>query len=351
MKIAIDISPLSTGHSVRGVGFYLKHLKDSLEKYHPEHTYILFKEIKEIPHSVDLIHYPFFDPFFINYPLIKTKPTVVTVHDLIPLKFPEYFPVGIKGRLKWELNKGLLRTMDRIITDSSCSKEDIVDIVSYPQEKVDVIHLAAGEDFKKVQLTKETRLEMKEKYNFPDKFALYVGDVTWNKNLPNLVRASKEASIPLVMVGKALTQTEYDRNHPWNADLVAVQKLIEGDANFLPLGFVEDLDLLTLYNMATVFVFPSLYEGFGLPILEAMACGTPVVTTKEGSLNEIAGEAAYFVDAQGIESLTHGLKTVFHSEKLQEELSIKGLQRVHEFSWRKTASETIKIYESVVSSQ
>ena len=108
MKIAIDISPLSTGHKVRGVGFYLRHLKDALEKYYPQHTYVLFKDSRDIPEDVDLIHYPYFDPFAVTQPLMKKKPTVVTVHDLTPLRFPEHFPSGIKGRLKWQLNKGIL---------------------------------------------------------------------------------------------------------------------------------------------------------------------------------------------------------------------------------------------------
>ncbi len=349
MRIALDISPLSSGHKVRGVGFYLKHLKDALEKYYPQNTYILFKDRSEIPQDIDLIHYPYFDPFTINHPLRKTVPTIITVHDLIPLKFPEYFPVGIKGRLKWQLNKGILGTMDRIITDSQSSMQDIVEIVGYPQERVDIVHLAAGENFKKFSLQKSDIRELIEKYNIPEKFILYVGDVTWNKNLPRLVEAVIDTDIPLVMVGKALTEQDYDHSHPWNSDLVKVQKMIEGNSKVLPLGFVEDKDLVALYNAATLFVFPSLYEGFGLPILEAMACGTPVVTSRSGSLEEIAGEAAYLVDSERVESIAHGIKTVFSNEKMQQELAEKGLQRANEFSWEKTAKETIAVYDKVIS--
>lgn len=365
MKIAIDISPLSTGHKVRGVGFYLRHLKDALEKYYPQHTYVLFKDSRDIPEDVDLIHYPYFDPFTVTQPLLKKKPTVVTVHDLTPLRFPEHFPSGIKGRLKWQLNKGILRTMDALITDSECSQNDVVEIVGVKSENVRVVHLAAGEQFKDIKLQNDDIRRLIDKYNIPEIFALYVGDVTWNKNLPRLVEAvlqlnsqssvvspqksdTRPQVIPLVMVGKALAEQDFDHSHPWNSDLVKVQKMIEGKSTILPLGFVEDEDLVALYNAATVFVFPSLYEGFGLPVLEAMACGTPVVTSREGSLEEVAGEAAYFVDPESVESISLGLERVWKSKEIQKELQEKGLKRVQEFSWHKTASETIKVYEKVL---
>lgn len=348
LKIGIDISPLSSGHRVRGVGFYLRHLKDALEKYYPQHTYVLFKDSRDIPEDVDLIHYPYFDPFAVTQPLMKKKPTVVTVHDLTPLRFPEYFPSGIKGRLKWQLNKGILRTMDALITDSECSKIDVMEIVGVKRENVQVVHLAAGEQFRNISLQKSDIRVLTDKYNIPEIFALYVGDVTWNKNLPRLVEAALTSEIPLVMVGKALAEQDFDRSHPWNSDLVQVQKMIEGKSTILSLGFVEDEDLVSLYNAATVFVFPSLYEGFGLPVLEAMACGTPVVTSRAGSLEEVAGDGAYFVEPESVESISHGLERVWKSKEIQKELQEKGLKRAHEFSWHKTASETIKVYENVL---
>src|SRR5579872_7086795 len=105
MKIAIDISPLSSGHKVRGVGFYLQHLKDALMKYFPEHEYIWFEKPSEIPKDVDLVHYPYFDPFSLTLPFKRLQKTVVTVHDLTPLIFPEDFPSGFKGTLKWRLQR------------------------------------------------------------------------------------------------------------------------------------------------------------------------------------------------------------------------------------------------------
>jgi glycosyltransferase involved in cell wall biosynthesis len=192
------------------------------------------------------------------------------------------------------------------------------------------------------------KLEIKKRYGLPDHFLLYVGDVTWNKNLPRLIDAAKNLKIPLVMIGKSLVSDDYDHNNPWNADLNKVNELVRGDENIIRLGFVSAEDLIAVYNLATVFALPSLYEGFGLPILEAMACGCPVVTSKEGSLEEVAGNAAFFVDAYDVESIAAGIKKVFGDENLQKELSEKGLEQVKKFSWKKTAEETINAYKGVL---
>lgn len=123
MKIAIDVSPLESGHKVRGVGFYLSNLLDSLNTYFPQHTYHQIKRGEKVPTDADVIHYPYFDPFFITLPLKFSKPTVITIHDLTPLKFPTLFPAGKKGRFKWEIQKRLVKKASRIITDSHNSKK------------------------------------------------------------------------------------------------------------------------------------------------------------------------------------------------------------------------------------
>lgn len=192
------------------------------------------------------------------------------------------------------------------------------------------------------------KLEIQKRYNLPERFVLYVGDVTWNKNLPRLLEAVKQINLPLVMVGKALVSEDYDRTNPWNDDLVKVQQEAEANTNVIRLGFVSNEDLVGIYNMATVFIMPSLYEGFGLPVLEAMASGCPVITTKEGSLPEVAGEAALYVDAYSTESIAEGLKKVFNDENLRKELSKKGLKRAAEFSWKKTAENTLEVYRRVL---
>jgi len=349
MKIAIDISPLQTGHKVRGVGFYLEHLKNALIKYYPENEYVFFERGEKLPQDIDLVHFPYFEPFFLALPLYKKFKTVVTVHDLTPIVFPNAFPRGIKGEIKWQMQRYALRQADAILTDSQSSKKDIIKHVGAKESRIHVVYLAAGEEFKIIQSSRLKTENLRKKYNLPGKFILYVGDVTWNKNLPRLIDAAKELKIPLVMIGKNLVSENYDQNNPWNSDLNRINELAKGDESIIRLGFVSAEDLITVYNLATVFVLPSLYEGFGLPILEAMACGCPVVTSKEASIPEVAKDAAFYVDAYDVKSIASGMKEVFGSENLQKQLREKGLENAKRFSWKKTAGNTIRVYQQVLS--
>lgn len=355
MKIAIDISPLRTGHKVRGIGFYLQHLKDALGQYFPEHSYTFFTNPSRIPSNVDIVHYPYFDPFQLTRPLLKNKPTVVTVHDLTPIKFAEHFPSGKKGTLMWKMNKLLLKQVDAVIADSEASKKDIIALAGVHPEKISVVYLAAGESFTLLgdsssgeKLLRTKSQELRTKYSLPEKFVLYVGDVTWNKNLPRLVRAVQKADVPLVMVGKALAQTEYDKSNPWTHDLQEVQQLVQNDERIHILGFIPDEDLAMLYNIATVFVMPSLYEGFGLPVVEAMQSGCPVISSREGSLPEVSGEAVLYTDAHDTDALAEDIKKIFSDKRLRERLAEKGLERAKKFSWKSTAQKTLEVYERVL---
>lgn len=351
MKIAIDVSPLknskSLHHRVRGTGFYIENLKKSLFKYYPQNEYIFFTKEQDLPSDLDLIHYPYFEPFFLTLPFHKRHKTVVTVHDLTPFVFPEHFPVGLRGKLKWWIQKMSLGRADAVITDSQSSKNDIMRFANIPESRIAVVYLAAGEQFKRIKNQKSKINSIKTKYGLPEKFALYVGDATWNKNLPRLIEATKKADIPLVMVGKALKEERFDQKNPWNKDLVAVQNLSKKEKNIIRLGFVSTEELVLLYNVGTVFVMPSLYEGFGLPVLEAMQCGCPVVTSKEGSLPEVGGEAALYVDAYSKDNIARGISEVFSSVQARKKLSAKSLEQAKKFSWEKTVAKTFQVYESI----
>ena len=351
MNIAIDISPLHSGnflqHRVRGTGFYIENLKTSLEKYFPENNYIYFIKGDKLQKNTDVIHYTYFEPFFLTLPLEKKHKKIVTVHDVTPLVFPIHFPPGIKGKIKWEIQKKALKNSDIIITDSSSSKRDIIKYTGIKDEKIKVIYLAAKENFVPLK-NKNTKQEITKKYNIPSEFILYVGDITWNKNVPRLIEAVNTIEIPLVIVGKALSDKELgktDRKNLWNQDLFKVEQLIKQNKEIFRLGFVPEEDLIKLYNSARVFLMPSLYEGFGLPVLEAMSCGCPVITSKDGSLEEVGGEAVFYVDAHNTNSIASGVKEVFIDSKKQIELKKKGLVQAKKFSWKKTAEETIKVYE------
>lgn len=348
MKIAIDVSPLQNDNKVRGVGFYLEHLKNSLAKYFPENEYVPFVRGESLPNGVEAIHFPYFEPFFLALPIYRQYKTIVTVHDLTPIVFKSAFPRGIKGQIKWQMQRYALKQASAILTDSESSKKDIIKHVGVRESKVNVVYLAAGENFKVLDKSKLNAEKTRKQYNLPEKFILYVGDVTWNKNLPRFLDAVKLTKLPLVMVGKNLVSETYDKTSPWNVDLNRVNELVKGDSNITRLGFISSEDLVRIYNLATVFAMPSLYEGFGLPILEAMSCGVPVVTTKEGSLKEVAGDAAFYVDGYDYESIANGLTKIFNDLDLQKELSEKGLKNAKRFSWKKTAENTLKVYQEVV---
>jgi glycosyltransferase involved in cell wall biosynthesis len=330
MRVAIDVSPLRSGHylqhRVRGTGFYLRNLLDNLRKYHNEIEYVEFQRGEDAG-DVDIVHYPYFEPFFITIPAIKKSKTIVTVHDLTPLVFKEKFPAGIKGNIKWRLQKNSLKKADAIITDSLSSKKDI------------------ASHFRK--LDKKIALEATRKFKLPDKYILYVGDVTWNKNLPRLIEAVNKTKYPLVIVGNAFKKDDHDYSNPWNQDLKKAKELASRNNNIISLRFVEDEELVALYNSAHLFLMPSLYEGFGLPILEAMQSGCPVVCSDKGSLGEVAGNAAWFVNPTDVGSIIQGIEKVFEDEKVRKNLIDEGFSQAKKFSWKKTADETVKVYENV----
>ncbi len=346
MKIAIDVSPLSSGHAIRGVGFYLKNLLKALRKYHPEHEYSEFTHSLSAVSNADVVHYPYFDPFFLTLPFFTSKKIVVTVHDLTPLILPGDFPVGVKGKIAWEIQKYALKRAQRIITDSQVSKRDIERLTGISSGTIDSVYLAAGEQF--IVLPENKVSSVRKKYHVPDVFALYVGDGTANKNLPRLVKAMSKENIHLVMVGKSLVDESVDLSNVWTKDIQDVRSLAKANPQEISLlGFISDDDLVGLYNAASVFVMPSLYEGFGLPILEAFSCGCPVVTSEKGSLQEIAGGAAHIIDPYDIESIANGAKKVLQDKKYAHQLREAGLRRSKDFSWEKTAQETVASYEKV----
>lgn len=346
MIIGIDISPLKTGHQFRGTGSYTDNLTQALKKYDPENDYKFFTLQEKLPANLDLIHYPYFEPFFLTLPLKKLLPTIVTIHDLTPLVFPNHFPRGVKGEIKWQIQKRSLKGVAAVIVDSKNSQKDVTKYTSIPEEKIFVVYLAAGEEFR--QLKPEELIKIKIKYSLPEKFVLYIGDATWNKNVPGLVRAIQKINLPLVLIGKKLAESDFDRRNPWNNDLLKVEKLTYGDKKIFKLGFIPQEDLVGIYNLATVCVQPSFYEGFGLPVLEAMSCGCPVITSKGGSLPEVAGDAAFYIDPYDIDDMANGVGEIYFNTPVQERFRKVGFLQAKKFSWKKTAEETVKVYKQVL---
>jgi glycosyltransferase involved in cell wall biosynthesis len=347
MKVAIDISPLKSGHQFRGIGAYTKRLVEAFQAMKVADFEVVLVEKKEIPSDCDLIHYPYFDLFYSSLPLMRRKKTVVTIHDTTPLVFPKHFPPGIKGKLKHQRQKLILKTVDWVMTDSKNSRKDIIKYLNYPQERITVVPLAPGEIFKPVK-EKKALARIKKKYRLPDQFILYVGDVNYHKNILGLVKASRSIKITLVIVGKQATQKKFDRTHIENQSLVQLLREYGEDPNVKRLGFVSEEDLVLIYNLASVYCQPSFYEGFGLPVLEAMACGLPVVTSQKASLAEISGRAAIFIDPYDIKDIANGLTVALEDESLREDLIQKGFKQAQKYSWEKTAHETYQVYQKVV---
>jgi len=347
MKVAIDLTPLYSAHQFRGSGFYTKRLVEAMEKIAPKkgaELEFVKSTDKLLFVEADVIHFPYFSPFFLTLPGKKLAKSVVTIHDLIPIKHLEHYPPGIRGRLRWEIQKRRLKKVEAVITDSEYWREEIPKLSGFPKEKIFVIPLSAGEEFKKSKV-KSQKLKVKEKYQLPDNFVLYVGDVNWNKNVTGLVKAFEifnfQFSIfKLVLVGKAFE----DNNLKETQEILQLIKELNLINQTKILGYVPTEDLVGIYNLATVFCLPSFSEGFGLPVLEAMACGCPVVAGRTSSLPEICDEAAVLVDPYDINDIARGIKKAIENK---EKLGEKGIKQAAKFSWQQTANLTLEVYEKV----
>lgn len=323
MKVALVKSP-TVQSTLRGVGVYGQRLTAALEK-------ISGVEITNI--NPDVTHYLYFDPFFLTLPPVRFKKTVVTVFDLTPIVLKNLYPRGIRGEIKWQIQKRLLKTADAVITISESAKKDIEKIVGLPKERIFVTYLAAGPDYKSLNYQREDTV-------------LYIGDVDPNKNITALLKAM--VLLPkyqLVLVGKAFLEPDLP-------EATATRKEIKdlGIENRVILaGFVSEEEKIALLNRAKVYCQPSIYEGFGLPVLEAMSCGTPVVCGKNSSLPEVAGEAAIYADVTSPDDLADKLLKILKLPKDErEKLSAECLLQAKKFSWEKTAKETYAIYQKVL---
>jgi glycosyltransferase involved in cell wall biosynthesis len=351
LKVALDVSSTKSGHKFRGIGFYTTRLAEHLEKLakdEAEFDLELFTQDQELP-PADLYHYPAFSPFFFSIPFMMLAHSVVTIHDLIPLQFPKHFPPGLKGKLRWKAQKFLLKFVRHVITDSRASRDVIVKEVGLAPTAITPIYLAADEIFT-TNPSEQNKSEIRDKYNLPDNFVLYVGDINWHKNVMNLARICVKLKIPLVVVGKQAVNPEVDIMHPWNLDLAQFQAFAkEYNSLIIRLGFVPSEDLVAIYNLATLMAMPSYAEGFGLPILEAMQCGLPVITSKTSSMQEIANQAAILVDPHKNSSLEGALKLLWSDKNMRDALSKAGIERAKTFTWEKTARQTLEVYKTSLS--
>ncbi|HAU30906.1 MAG TPA: glycosyltransferase family 1 protein [Desulfotomaculum sp.] len=285
---------------------------------------------------LDIIHNPTQGSTFFRF---KQK-YILTVHDITVFIVPKEHPVYriLFGKL---LFPRTLKTADKIITDSNSTKKDLINYFNIPEEKIKVIFLGVDEKFK--PLDKEEINEVKQRYNLNFPFILYVGTLEPRKNIPTLIKAfyklkKKNIEHKLVITGK--------KGWKYKKIFETIDKLnLQKNVTFT--GYVSDEDLPALYNTADLFVYPSLYEGFGFPPLEAMACGTPVITSNTSSLPEVVGDAGIMVNPYDVDGLADAMHEVLTNDGLREDMIKKGLERAKMFSWEKCARETLRVYEEV----
>lgn len=292
------------------------------------HTVLPYRTYKS---KIDVLHIP------VNViPIFSNCPTVLTVHDTTILQNPQNFTFWYRNYSRLFLPM-LAKKAKVILTVSENSKRDIVKQLKIPPEKVVVTYLAASDDFKTVSVRELERV--KKCYNL-DSFILTVGSLEPRKNIPRLLQAyasllKKGFQHTLVHVGPK----------GWLYDEIysEVERLsLNEKVRFL--GRIPLPDLVSLYNAATLFVYPSLYEGFGLPVLEAMACGCPVITSNISSLPEVAGDAGILVDPSDVSQIADSIESVCEDKQKAGLLKNAGIKRAKEFSWKRCAKETLDVY-------
>jgi glycosyltransferase involved in cell wall biosynthesis len=369
MRIAFDGTTLTPGRT--GVGYYtehlLQHLAREIQNTGDELVVVSNQPIdttRPLPHHVtthDRLRFPIRIAWmqmlagrvledvradvahFTNgmLPLGTGAARVVTIHDMSLKLYPECHP--LRRRV---INRPLVsvaaKVADAVVAVSNSARDDLLRFHNIPAERISVVHEAAGPDFRPIR-DRVLRGRMRLRYGLPERFMLYVGAIEPRKNLPRLVEAFAQArrqglAHELVCVGP----------YGWSSrDLYDhVNRLgLRRSVHFT--GYVPAEDLPAIYSLSEFFVFPSLYEGFGLPVIEAMACGTPVITSNTSSLLEIAAGAADTVDPHDGDALAAALVTLGTSVERRRELAARGLERAQQFSWARTAKEMLALYRRV----
>ncbi|WP_042686793.1 glycosyltransferase family 4 protein [Methermicoccus shengliensis] len=292
--------------------------------------------------GIDVLHVPShwynqLTPFLLN----RTK-KVLTIHDLVPILLPETH-TGITV-MTWAPTLRLIaHRIDMIATDSHATKLDCMRHLGIPEERIRVVYCGVDPKYRPLEDREAILKDLEERYGIKKPFVLYVGTLEKRKNIPTLLRAlyrlKKSGVCPLLVIAG---------RRGWKYDDIfdTIHELkLEHDVLFT--GYVPEDDLVALYNAADLFVYPSLYEGFGLPPLEAMACGCPVITSNTSSLPEVVGDAGIMVDPHDVNALADAMERVLTDESLREDMRRRGLERAKRFSWQRSAREMWDIYEEV----
>lgn len=374
MKIAINTLPLLS--PLTGVGNYTYQIAKTLREIDRTHEYTYFQgyytsnlispgenprtlyHLKEIVRKIPLLGTAarnlrgfanyfssrqfdlYFEPNFIPIN-VPARHIIVTIPDFSFALFPEWHPrdkVRYFQKHFWQK----IKKAERIIVISDFIRNEAIQHFRLPEERLTTIHLGVDREVFKLYDPQDL-WPIKQKYHLPENFILFVGSIEPRKNLMNLLRAYRDLEesirreVKLVLVGFK----------GWENEAIAsLIKKLKSDVFYL--GYVPEADLGKIYNLAQLFVYPSLYEGFGLPPLEAMACGCPVVVSNVASLPEVCGDAAFYVNPQDIQSIAEGIHRCLTSSTSRESLKSKGLERCRLYSWQKSAEEHFKVFEEVI---
>jgi len=368
MKIGVDIRSLMDNR-YSGVSWYTYHLLENLLALDQKNQYLLFYNSRKkttVPEfsqinafncgfnypnklfnlAVNFFDFPKFDQliggvdlFFLpNLHFASWSPNcrrVLVVHDLSFLKFSDFFPWKMRLWQKLVLRKGVIKQADILIADSDNTKEDLVDLLGIPAEKIRVVQLGVSKHYRQLDKADPILAAVRTKYNLPEKFILYLGNLEPRKNIETIIESFKniEGDNHLVIAGGL----------SWKAKLV--RTLANQDKRIKLIGYVAEPDKPALYNLAEIFLYPSYYEGFGLPIMEAMACGCPVIAANNSSQLEVVDRAGLLVDPYNQGEIVAAINCLRTDSRFRAQLINQGLERAQQFSWQKTARKTLQIFE------
>lgn len=367
MKIAFDGKRFFNNAS--GLGNYSRDLVRILAAYFPENQYVLFnnnqsergKEILNLSNvsfketskgklsrqfkmgkDAQNIDADIFHGLSGELPLKwNNKPIkkIVTIHDLIFMRFPQYYSFFDRKIHFWKFKKAAEQA-DLIIAISEQTKRDIIKFLKVPESKIRVVYQGCHQSFKQIQ-SQEFLNSVREKFKLPQKFILNVGTIEERKNLLNIIKAIKETEIPLVVVGK---KTKYFNK----VEKFIIKHKLQNQIFFLENVSMEELAVI--YKLAEIFVYPSFFEGFGIPVIEALFSGTSIITSNTSCLPEAGGKDSVYVDPHNSEDLKSKIFFLWNNEAERKRRAEKGLEYVQKFNDVNIANELIKVYHEVLSS-
>ncbi len=304
-------------------------------------------EFRHFQDDSDVYHYPHFD-----MPLgLKGPSLVLTIHDLYPLTLPGYCSKLKRTYFRYIAGKNARRA-SRVITVSRNTKNDVVEQLNIPEQKITVINQGYSDKFRPIE-DKSLLATVADKYHLPETFILYTGNHKPHKNIARLIQAfvqlpgALQKKYPLILTGPISDDTTNLINQAKSLNLTATTKPTIPTADLTFLGLIDADDLPAIYNLASLGVLPSLYEGFGLAPLEAMTCGTPAICSNTSATPEVAGDAARLFDPYNINDIARTLQTALENDLNNPKVQQAGFENAKRFSWKKNSKLTYQVYEEI----